>query len=154
MTLYGNDSRIADACERYPKCTSGYPNERPVMRSFDRFFVVWLSKLLNKQSTRRWSETTWHSCDVRAMVCPTLTAASRPSLVAGDTATDASQTGGILILAHIVRTTAVTEGHRRHWGKKIKLGCKNVLQIFKKMTVLWILSCSRWKTNAKQWLIL
>ena len=44
--------------------------ERPVIRSFDVFFDVSPNKLLNKQSSFRWFETPWYSCDVTVMTIP------------------------------------------------------------------------------------
>ena len=43
------------------------PHKRPVMQSFDVFFVVRLNKLLNQHSRYRCFETTWRSCDCNIM---------------------------------------------------------------------------------------
>ena len=48
-------------------CTQNPPvifHKGPVMRSFDKFFVVSLNKLLNKQLRCQWYEPPWHSCDI------------------------------------------------------------------------------------------
>ena len=41
---------------------------RTVIRSFEDFVVINLIKLLNKQSSRPWFLTRWHSCDVSATI--------------------------------------------------------------------------------------
>ena len=41
--------------------------EGPVIQTFDVFFVVGLSKLVNKQSGYRWFVTPWCSCDVTVL---------------------------------------------------------------------------------------
>ena len=56
------------ACFRQPHDWAG--NHRPPLdshRSFDITFVVTLNKLSNKQSSCRWFETPWRSCEVTVM---------------------------------------------------------------------------------------
>ena len=48
-------------CEGNPSVTSGFPSQRPVMRSFDVIVDIRLDKRLSKQSRRRWFETSSHS---------------------------------------------------------------------------------------------
>ena len=38
-----------------------------IMRLFDISFVVWMNKLLNKQSRCRWVQPPWRSCDVTVL---------------------------------------------------------------------------------------
>ena len=45
------------------------PHKGPVMQKFDSFFVVTLNNLLNKQSTSRWFEIPWRSCNKTVMLC-------------------------------------------------------------------------------------
>ena len=51
-------------CEGNLPVTGGFPSQRVIMWSFDVLFDVSLNKLLNKQSSCRWSEMLWCSCDV------------------------------------------------------------------------------------------
>ena len=51
-------------CEGNPPVV---PLTKPVTRSFDVFFKVCLSKLLNKQSKGRWFQMSWCSFDVTVM---------------------------------------------------------------------------------------
>ena len=43
------------------------PHKGPIMWNFQYFFVVSLSKLLNRQWSCRWSEVSWYSCYVIIM---------------------------------------------------------------------------------------
>ena len=51
-----------------PPVTSGSPHKGPIKWIFDIFFVVGLSKLLNKQSRCQWFKMSWHSCDITVMI--------------------------------------------------------------------------------------
>ena len=68
-------SALMALCEGNSPVTGEFPSQRPVMRSFDVFFDLCLSKCLSKQSKCRWYEvpllyvdlsypngTDWHSC--------------------------------------------------------------------------------------------
>ena len=59
-------SALLALCERNPPVTGGFPSKRPVTRSFDAFFDRRMKKRLNKQSRRRWFETSsrslWRHC--------------------------------------------------------------------------------------------
>ena len=54
-------------CEGNPPVISGFPAQRPVMRSFDVFFAVHQNKRLSEQSKPRWFATQlrslWHHCN-------------------------------------------------------------------------------------------
>ena len=54
-------------CEGNPLATSGFPSYRPVTRSFDLFFDLYLNKRLSKQSRHRWfemsSRSLWCYCN-------------------------------------------------------------------------------------------
>ena len=67
-------SALLSFCEGNPQETGGFPSQRPVTRSFDVFFDLWV-KRVSKQSRRRWFETPWRSlwrhCYVK-MLCPCL----------------------------------------------------------------------------------
>ena len=47
-----------------PSVPSEFPHKKPILRRFDFSFV----KLLNKQSSCRWSGKSWSSCDVTVMI--------------------------------------------------------------------------------------
>ena len=47
--------RIADPL--WGEFTGEFPSQRPVTRSFDDFYDLWLNKQLSKQSWRQWFET-------------------------------------------------------------------------------------------------
>ena len=53
-------SALLVLCEGNPPVTSGFPSQRPVMWSFDVFFILHLNKRLSKQSRRRWFKTPLH----------------------------------------------------------------------------------------------
>ena len=48
-------------CEGNPRVNGGFPSQRPVMQSFEIFFVVNLNICLSKQSRCWWFETPWRS---------------------------------------------------------------------------------------------
>ena len=50
-------SALLALCEGNSPVTSEFPSQRPVMRSFDVFFDLCLSKQLSKQSRRWWFQT-------------------------------------------------------------------------------------------------
>ena len=52
-------SAVLALCAGNSPVTGEFPWQRPVTRSFDVFFDLRLKKRLNKQSRRRWFETTW-----------------------------------------------------------------------------------------------
>ena len=55
------------------------PHKRPVMRSFDDFFILCLNKFLNKQLRCWWFKTPWRSCDVTVMSDHPCTTNRKPS---------------------------------------------------------------------------
>ena len=50
-----------------PPGTGGFPDNGPVMQSFDDFLKVNSSKPLNKQSSYQWFETQRYLCDITVM---------------------------------------------------------------------------------------
>ena len=64
-------SALLSFCEGNPQETGGFPSQRPVTRSFDVFFDLWV-KRVSKQSRRSWFETPsrslWRHCYVK-MLC-------------------------------------------------------------------------------------
>ena len=67
----GNIFRIAGSLWGNPPVTIGFSSQRPVTRSFDVSFDLWLKKVLSKQSRRRWFVTTsyslWRHCNKLAV---------------------------------------------------------------------------------------
>ena len=63
MTLSnGNLFRVTGPiCVGNSPVTREFPSQRPVTRSFDVFFDLFLNKRLSKQSWEWWFETPWHS---------------------------------------------------------------------------------------------
>ena len=64
-------STLQSLCDGNPEDSSPWysPHKGPEMRNFDVSFAVNPYKLLNKQSSRRWNETPWSSCDAIVMIC-------------------------------------------------------------------------------------
>ena len=60
-------SALLALCEGNPPFTGGFPSQKPVTRSFDVFFDLYLNKRLSKYSRRRWFETPlrslWRHCN-------------------------------------------------------------------------------------------
>ena len=64
----GNIFRVTSpSCGRNSPVTGEFPSQRPVTRSFDIFFDLFLNKRLRKQSRRRWfeipSSSLWRHCN-------------------------------------------------------------------------------------------
>ena len=54
-------------CQMNPTITGGFPSQRPMSLSFDKYFDLHLNKRLSKQSRQWWFETPscslWHHCN-------------------------------------------------------------------------------------------
>ena len=68
MSSNGNIFCTTGLCAGNSQVTGEFPSQRPVMRSFDVFFDLYLNKQLSKQSIHRWFETQlctlWRHCSV------------------------------------------------------------------------------------------
>ena len=60
-------SALMAICEENSPATGEFPAQRPVVQSFDDFFVMRLNKRLNKQSLGWWFETLSRPYDVTLM---------------------------------------------------------------------------------------
>ena len=72
VSLHRNDVRITGPLDGKSTAHKCFPSQRPRNTKSWCFIDVSLDKLLYKQSSFRWSETPWRSCDVIVMI-PTLT---------------------------------------------------------------------------------
>ena len=63
-------STLLALCDGNPPVTGGFPSQGVIIRISDICLVVRLNKLLSKQSSYWWSETSWRSRDVTLMSIP------------------------------------------------------------------------------------